>query len=194
MRVRSSGVACCYWLTGLPAAGKSTLANSFGCILKKQGITAYVADGNILREGMNRDLGYTRDDRAESVRRVAELASYLVDAGFVVVVALVSPYAADRQRAREWIGPARFFEVFVDATLGACIERDPKGLYRQAREGSISHFTGISDPYEIPVSPDLHIDTEGLAIAQGVSALVNHYTCLHVAPAARRTDGGLEDR
>lgn len=146
-----------------------------------QDITTYIADGDVLRTSMNRDLGYSPEDRAESVRRVADLAAQLVDLGFVVIVALVSPYAADRQQARKRIGTKRFFEVFVDATLGECIERDPKGLYRQALEGSIAHFTGISDPYEIPLSPELHIDTGGLTIPQGVNMLIAHYTGLHMA-------------
>jgi adenylyl-sulfate kinase len=156
------------------------LANCFADALKKRGTTTYIADGDVLREGLNRDLGYTRSDRAESVRRVSELAANLIDAGLVVVVALVSPYAADRQQARDRIGPSRFFEVFVDASLRTCIERDPKGLYRQAREGSLVHFTGISDPYETPVSPDLHIDTDGLTIQQSVNVLVNHYSRVRI--------------
>lgn len=193
MRISSLGIPCCYWLTGLPAAGKTTLATSFGIVLRNRGIATYTLDGDVMREGINRDLGYTRDDRAESSRRVSEFAAHFVDAGFVVVVALVSPYAADRQRARERIGPSRFFEVFVDATRGTCIERDPKGLYRQARESSIAHFTGISDPYEVPLSPALHIDTDGLTIAQSVSVLVNHYTCLHIESAATGVDGAMEN-
>ena len=151
--------AAAVWLTGLSASGKSTIANHLVGRLRAAGRQTYVLDGDNLRCGLNRDLGFTATDRSESVRRVAEVARLMVDAGVVVIVALISPFRADRRMAREVIGPRSFCEVFVDTPLAIAEARDPKGLYRKARSGQIPNFTGIDSPYEAPEHPNVHVDT-----------------------------------
>lgn len=145
------------WMTGLPASGKSTLAGLLEAELLARGIRAYVLDGDNLRHGLNGNLGFSSEDRAENVRRTGEVAALLADAGVIAVVSLVSPYAADRARVRdrhESLG-IEFAEVFVDTPLAECEARDPKRLYARARAGEISGMTGIDDPYEAPERPDL---------------------------------------
>ncbi len=147
------------WLTGLSGSGKSTIAAALEQRLVAAGIPAYVLDGDNLRHGLNGDLGFAEADRAENVRRAGEVACLFADAGLVAIVPLISPYLADRERvrARHVAGDLRFFEVFVDTPLEECERRDPKGLYAKARAGELPHFTGIDDPYEAPVDPDLHL-------------------------------------
>ena len=145
------------WFTGLSGSGKSTVAVEVERLLVEQKQPTYMLDGDNLRHGINADLGFTTDDRNENVRRVSEVARLFADAGVVALVPLVSPYRAGRERAREIHKAADvpFFEVFMDTPLETAAERDPKGLYKLAREGKIENFTGISDPYEPPVDPDL---------------------------------------
>ena len=150
---------CVIWLTGLPAAGKSTIANLLDRRLHALGHHTYVLDGDNVRGGLNRDLGFTDADRAENIRRTAEVARLLVDAGMIVIAALISPFAHERQMARERFGPDEFIEVFVDTPLREAEARDPKGQYERARRGEIERFTGIDSPYEPPADPELHIDT-----------------------------------
>jgi adenylyl-sulfate kinase len=145
------------WLTGLSAAGKSTLAFGLERQLIEAGHPCYVLDGDNVRHGLNSNLGFTADDRSENIRRVAEVAKLMNDAGLIVITAFISPFRVDRDRAREIIGDGVFQEVFVDAGIHACEQRDPKGLYKKARAGQISEFTGISSPYEAPLNPDLVI-------------------------------------
>lgn len=145
------------WLTGLSGSGKSTLANAVSVELTKQRIAHSVLDGDSLRLGLNRDLGFTESDRVENIRRTAEVAKLMADSGLVVLVALISPYRADRARAREIVGQERFVEVFVDTPLEVCEDRDAKGLYAKARAGMIPNFTGVGSPYEPPTSPTLLI-------------------------------------
>jgi adenylyl-sulfate kinase len=147
------------WLTGLPASGKSTIAAMVEQLLIEQGRAAYRLDGDNLRHGLCRDLGFSAEDRAENVRRTAHLAALLADAGLVALVALVSPYAADRARAREIHEQEGlpFIEVYVDTPLAECERRDPKGLYARAREGKLRGFTGIDDPYERPAAAELQV-------------------------------------
>jgi len=154
--------SCCVWLTGLPGAGKSTIARQVESRLMVAGIRACVLDGDALRKGLCRDLGFSRFDRAENVRRVAQVARILVDAGVVVITALISPYRDDRRKARELFGPDEFVEVFVRCPVEICERRDPKGLYRKARTGELPRFTGISDAYEGPEAPELVVDTGAL--------------------------------
>jgi bifunctional enzyme CysN/CysC len=150
---------CVVWLTGLPAAGKSTIADLLDRGLHALGHHTYVLDGDNVRGGLNRDLGFTDVDRAENIRRTAEVARLLVDAGLIVIAALISPFAHERQMARELFERDEFIEVFVDTPLREAEARDPKGQYERARRGEIERFTGIDSPYEPPADPELHIDT-----------------------------------
>ena len=156
---------CCIWFTGFSGAGKSTLAEAMEGQLRAQGRAVYVLDGDKLRNGLNTDLGFSEADRIENVRRVAEVARLMVDAGITVIVALISPLRAGRDRARGLFEPGRFFEVFIDTPLAVCEQRDVKGLYARARQGLIPDFTGIDSPYEPPLDPEitLHTSTDDLA-------------------------------
>lgn len=153
----AQGQPRCIWFTGLPGAGKSTLA----CLLQKrlhdEGRNTCVLDGDVVRQGLSRDLGFSAADRAENNRRVAEVARLMVDAGLTALVALISPYRAERRMARELFAPGTFVEVFVDTPLAECERRDPKGLYAKARRGELRHFTGIDSAYETPEQPDVHL-------------------------------------
>lgn len=146
----------CVWLTGLSGAGKSTIANLLEKRLHAEGKHTYILDGDNVRHGLNRDLGFTEADRVENIRRVAEVARLMVDAGLIVLVALISPFRAERRFARELFAEGEFVEVFVDAPLEECERRDPKGLYAKARRGEIKNFTGIDSVYEPPESPEIH--------------------------------------
>lgn len=161
-RRRTGHHSFCAWLTGLPGAGKSTIARRVEERLMAAGVLAYVLDGDAVRTGLCGDLGFSRLDRSENVRRVAQAARILVDAGVVAVVALISPYRADRRKARELFGPDEFAEIFVRCPVEICERRDPKGLYRKARSGELPRFTGISDAYEEPEAPELVVDTSAL--------------------------------
>jgi bifunctional enzyme CysN/CysC len=145
------------WLTGLSGSGKSTIANGVEKRIHALGMHAYVLDGDNLRMGLNADLGFTPEDRAENVRRISEVAKVLVDAGLIVLVAVISPFEVDRQRAKSLFDAGEFFEVFVDTPVDVCVDRDPKGLYKKANKGEIPNFTGIGQGYEIPKNPDLHL-------------------------------------
>lgn len=150
--------AATIWMTGLSGAGKSTLAVDLANRLHKDKVLTYVIDGDNIRTGLCKGLGFTPEDRSENVRRVAELCKILNDSGVFVIVALISPYQADRDMARSIIGD-KFNEVYVSASLSECEVRDPKGLYKKARTGEIKNFTGISAPYEVPVRPELTVNT-----------------------------------
>jgi bifunctional enzyme CysN/CysC len=147
------------WLTGLSGAGKSTIANLVERELHRRGHHTYLLDGDNVRHGLNGDLGFTDADRAENIRRVAEVAKLMVDAGLIVLVSFISPFRAERRMARSLLGPREFSEIFIDAPLAVAEQRDPKGLYRKARRGELRNFTGIDSPYESPERPDLHVDT-----------------------------------
>lgn len=152
------------WLTGLSGSGKSTIANLLEQQLIAQQAHTYILDGDNIRTGLNKDLDFSEEGRVENIRRIAEVARLFVDAGIVVITAFISPYRADRELARALIGPACFVEVFVDCPLEICEQRDVKGLYKKARAGVISHFTGISAPFETPDNPQVivHTDQESL--------------------------------
>lgn len=160
------------WLTGLSAAGKSTLAFALERKLVDQGRACYVLDGDNVRHGLNRNLGFSPEDRAENIRRISEVARLMNDAGLIVITAFISPYRADRTAAREIIGSGNFREVYVSTSISVCESRDPKGLYTQARAGKVANFTGVSSPYEAPEMPDLVIDTSQLPVAQAVAQLI----------------------
>ena len=143
------------WFTGLSASGKTTLARAVERALHAQGVHTYRLDGDVVRDGLNADLGFAPTDRRENVRRIAEVGRLMVDAGLVVLVAVIAPYAKDRAETRARFDPDDFFEVWVDTTLEVCEQRDPKGLYQRARAGQLADFTGVSAPYEVPVAPEL---------------------------------------
>lgn len=148
------------WFTGLSGSGKSTLSNALDKCLYDLGIRTYLLDGDNIRQGLNQDLGFSKSDRTENIRRIAEVAKLFTDTAVIVIAAFISPYQVDRQLAREAIGTDDFMEIYVHCSLEECERRDPKGLYAKARSGEISHFTGVSDPYEIPQNPDIIVHTE----------------------------------
>jgi bifunctional enzyme CysN/CysC len=161
------------WLTGLSGSGKSTIAKELELRLLKQGVKAFILDGDNVRHGLNRDLGFSPEQRSENIRRVAEVARLMNDAGLVVITAFISPYEADRNQAREVIGDERFLEIHVDTPLDVCESRDPKGLYAKARAGEIKSFTGISAPYEPPRAPALRLATADATPAVAVEEVAS---------------------
>jgi bifunctional enzyme CysN/CysC len=164
---------CCIWFTGLSGAGKSSIANRLEQRLFAEGRHTYLLDGDNLRHGLNRDLGFTEADRVENIRRVAEVARLMVDAGLVVLVSLISPFEAERRLARSLFAAREFIEVYVDTPLEECERRDPKGLYAKARAGALPNFTGINSPYEAPESPDLHLVTTGRSVEECAEEVFN---------------------
>jgi bifunctional enzyme CysN/CysC len=161
------------WLTGLSGAGKSTIANLVERKLHARGVHTYLLDGDNVRHGLNKDLGFTDSDRVENIRRVAEVAKLMVDAGLIVLVAFISPFAHERRMARALVEDGEFFEVFVDAPLAVAEQRDPKGLYAKARRGELKNFTGIDSPYEPPEAEELRLDTAALTAEQAADTLVS---------------------
>ncbi len=160
------------WLTGLSGAGKSTIADRLEQEIQRLGKHTYLLDGDNLRHGLNSDLGFGLEDRAENVRRAAETAKLMVDAGLIVIVALISPLRAQRDAARALVAEREFIEVFVDAPLEVCEARDPKGLYAKARRGELPDFTGIDSPYEAPREPELRVDTDRLSVDEAVAEIL----------------------
>ena len=152
--------SCVLWFTGLSGSGKSTLAMEVEKELYQKGVRTYVLDGDNIRHGLNRDLGFGKDDRKENIRRIGEVAKLFVDAGIVTLTAFISPYREDRDLVRGLFESGEFIEIFVKCSLEECERRDPKGLYQKARRGEIREFTGISAPYEEPLSPELVVETE----------------------------------
>src|SRR5262249_88472 len=150
---------CVLWFTGLPGSGKSTIARIVEQKLHARGCHTYMLDGDNVRHGLNRDLGFTDADRVENIRRIGEVAKLMVDAGLIVLCAFISPFHAERQTVRDLLQEGEFVEIFVDAPLAECIRRDPKGLYVKAKAGQIKNFTGFDSPYQPPEMPDLHLDT-----------------------------------
>jgi bifunctional enzyme CysN/CysC len=161
------------WLTGLSGSGKSTIANSLERKLHDRGMHTMLLDGDNVRHGLNKDLGFTEADRVENIRRIGEVAKLMTDAGLVVITAFISPYRAERALARSILPAGEFMEVHVDAPLSVCEERDPKGLYRKARQGLIPNFTGISAPYEAPAAAELHLDTARLSAGECAEAIIS---------------------
>jgi bifunctional enzyme CysN/CysC len=161
----------CLWFTGLSASGKSTIANLLDKRLHAAGRHTYMLDGDNVRHGLNRDLGFTEADRVENIRRVAEVARLMVDAGLIVLVSFISPFRAERQFARSLFKPGQFLEVYVDTPFEVCAQRDPKGLYAKARAGQLKNFTGLDSPYEPPEHPEVVIRTTDLSAAQAAEHL-----------------------
>jgi bifunctional enzyme CysN/CysC len=168
-------MARCLWFTGLSGSGKSTIANLLEKRLHAEGKHTYVLDGDNVRHGLNRDLGFTEVDRVENIRRVAEVAKLLVDAGLIVIVAFISPFRAERQLARSLFHPGEFIEVFVDTPLEECERRDVKGLYAKARRSELKNFTGIDSDYELPEAPEVHLRTTGLLPEICVNEIIEAY-------------------
>jgi len=161
------------WLTGLSASGKSLLSMALEFALTEMGYSCYVLDGDNVRKGLNANLGFSAEDRTENIRRVGEVAALFADAGLVCITAFISPYRTDRERARQASRQA-FHEIHIAADLITCEARDPKGLYKKAREGSLLEFTGVSAPYEAPECPELTIDTGNLSIADSLQTLLRY--------------------
>lgn len=151
----------CIWLTGLSGAGKTTISNILDKMLFDSGKHVYVLDGDNVRHGLNSDLGFSEMDRIENIRRVAEVAKLMVNAGLIVIVSFISPILKEREKAKSVFGSSCFIEVFIDTPIEECESRDVKGLYAKARRGELKNFTGIDSPYEPPISPDIHIHTVG---------------------------------
>ena len=162
----------CLWMTGLSGAGKSTLANALELELNRKGKHSYILDGDNLRHGLNSDLGFTEADRNENVRRAAEAAQLLVDAGLIVIVGLISPFKKERDWARSLFKDNQFKEIYVSTSLKECEQRDTKGLYEKARQGEVKDFTGIDSPYEAPDNPDIIIDTENRTVDECVHMIL----------------------
>ena len=162
------------WFTGLSGCGKSTVANAVDHLLNQQGIHTYVLDGDNVRMGLNKNLGFSPEDRTENIRRIGEVAKLFCDAGMLVLTAFISPYRADRDAVRELLGNGEFQEIFVDASLETCEARDPKGLYKKARAGEIKGFTGIDAPYEAPEQGELVLDSDSKSVDELAADVIAH--------------------
>jgi bifunctional enzyme CysN/CysC len=185
LRARQKGQkACVLWLTGLSGAGKSTIANCVERKLAAAGRHTYLLDGDNVRHGLNKDLGFTAQDRVENIRRVAEVSRLMVDAGLIVLVSFISPFRSERRMARELFAPGEFLEVFVDTPLAEAERRDVKGLYRKARRGELKNFTGIDSPYERPEAPEIRIDTTALDAESAADRIIAYLASLKVTGTA----------
>ncbi|WP_458412807.1 adenylyl-sulfate kinase [Schinkia sp. CFF1] len=168
------------WFTGLSGSGKSTIANALARRLYEHGVKNYVLDGDNIRYGLNRDLGFSNEDRTENIRRIGEVAKLFVDSGQVVLTAFISPFQSDRKIVRDLLGEHEFFEVYVKCPLEDCEKRDPKGLYEKARKGIIPEFTGISSPYEEPAAPEIIIESNKWTVEECVDQLLNYFTSKNI--------------
>ena len=166
----------CIWLTGLSACGKSTIAMALEQVLIQRGHMAYVLDGDNVRHGLNKNLGFSPEDRTENIRRIGEVSKLFVDAGLIVITSFISPYRDDRNMVRSILQDDQFVEIFVDAPVEVCAERDPKGLYKKAMAGEIKGFTGVSPdaPYEAPEKPELHLKTDTTSLEDCVEQIIAH--------------------
>jgi len=165
--------SCIVWLTGLSGSGKSTLANGVETKLFEKGIRSYVLDGDNIRLGLNNNVDFSAEGRKENIRRIGEVAKLFVDAGVVVLTAFISPFREDRNNVRNLVGKSEFIEVFVDCPLEICEQRDVKGLYKKARAGEISEFTGISSPFEPPINPELVIPTAEISAKESIDKITD---------------------
>ena len=176
---------CTVWLTGLSGSGKSTIAVELEKRLWDGGVRAYILDGDNIRHGLNKNLGFSPADRTENIRRIGEVAKLFTDAGIVAITAFISPYRADRDQVRALMQPGDFIEVLVDCPVEVCEQRDVKGLYKKARAGQIPEFTGISAPYEAPLSPELTIHTQSQSVEASAGQIIAHLREKRLIPAAR---------
>lgn len=170
---------CVIWFTGLSGAGKSTLAEALESSLQAAGLHTYLLDGDRLRLGLNRDLGFSEQERQENIRRAGEVAALMTEAGLIVLAAFISPFRADRDAVRQLL-PGRFVEVFIDTPLHVCEARDPKGLYRRARAGLIQNFTGLDSPFEAPQAAELRFDTSSCSVEEAVQQIHDYLRSHHV--------------
>jgi adenylylsulfate kinase len=173
---------CTVWLTGLSGSGKSTIAVDLEKRLWERGVRAYILDGDNIRHGLNKNLGFSPADRTENIRRIGEVAKLFTDAGIVALTAFISPYRADRDQVRALMQPGDFVEVHVDCPVEVCEQRDVKGLYKKARAGEIKEFTGISAPYEAPEKPELTIDTSGQTVEASAQQILAHLERAGIVP------------
>ena len=162
------------WLTGLSASGKSSIANRLSQRLFEMRIHSYVLDGDNIRHGLNNDLGFSAEDRKENIRRISEVSKLIVDAGLITITAFISPYREDRKRARSLFKDGEFIEVYVKCDISICEERDPKGLYKKARDGEVRDFTGITAPYEEPIRPEIVLNTDCEEIDESVEKILDY--------------------
>ena len=160
------------WFTGLSGSGKSTLANLVEMELHKKGLSTYILDGDNVRQGINKDLSFSHQDRSENIRRIAEISTLMLDAGVLTLAAFVSPYIKDREAVKQIVGQDNVLEIYVNTSLAACERRDVKGLYKKARAGEIKNMTGISAPYQEPLNPDLEVVTDGQPIEKSVKTIL----------------------
>jgi len=161
------------WFTGLSGSGKSTIANRVEQILHEKGIHTYALDGDNVRKGLNNDLSFSPEDRTENIRRIAETANLMIDAGLVVLAAFVSPYRKDRENIRNIVGSENMIEIYINTSVEECERRDVKGLYKKARTGEIKNMTGISAPYEAPLRPEIEVKTEELNVDEATEQIIN---------------------
>ena len=166
--------SCVLWFTGLSGSGKSTIANALSSFLYEQRIAEYVLDGDNIRHGLNKDLGFSDSDRKENIRRIGEVAKLFVDSGTIVTTAFISPFRSDRDQVRSLFEDGEFIEVFVDCPIEECERRDPKQLYKKARRGEIRDFTGIDSPYEPPLSPEIIIESNKVEIEEAVKQIASY--------------------
>ena len=164
------------WFTGLSGSGKSTLANLVEIALHKKGLSTYILDGDNIRQGINKDLSFTPEDRTENIRRIAEISNLMLDAGVLTLAAFISPYIKDREGVQKIVKAENFIEIYVNTSLEECERRDVKGLYKKARTGEVKNMTGISAPYEAPVNPDLEVITDGHSIEENVKTILEFIT------------------
>lgn len=171
-RTKNKHGSCVLWFTGLSGSGKSSIANALSSELFQKGVREYVLDGDNIRHGLNRDLGFSDQDRTENIRRIGEVAKLFVDSGAIVTTAFISPFRSDRNQARALFEEGEFIEVFVDCPLAECERRDPKQLYAKARRGEIKDFTGIHSPYEVPEQPEITIRSQFLTVNEAVEEIL----------------------
>jgi bifunctional enzyme CysN/CysC len=163
------------WMTGISGSGKSTIANAVELKLAQKGFHTFLLDGDNIRHGLNKDLGFTEADRIENIRRIGEVSKLMTDAGLIVITAFISPFQSERNMVRELVGVGEFLEIFIDTPLKVAEKRDVKGLYAKARSGKLKNFTGIDSPYEEPITPEIRIKTEDLGVDAAASLIVDYY-------------------
>ncbi|TGK48605.1 adenylyl-sulfate kinase [Leptospira bouyouniensis] len=174
---------CMLWLTGLSGSGKSTIANALESYLNQYGFHTVLLDGDNLRFGLNKDLGFSPEDRSENIRRIGEVGKLFVEAGVIVIASLISPFLKDRKMVRDLFSENEFIEVYISTPLGVCESRDPKGLYKKARIGEIPNFTGIGSPYEEPVNPEIKIDTNIYDVPSSIEMIVSELKAKAILPS-----------
>jgi adenylyl-sulfate kinase len=175
MNPNKTTLPTCILLTGYSGSGKTTIADAFSNQLSNQGIINYVLDGDRIRSTLNYDLGFTKQDRSENLRRISEIALMMLEAGVTVIISVIAPYQEDRDKIKKLVTHFRYIEVFLDTSIECCINRDPKSLYKKTHDGILTNFTGIDSPYEPPTNPDIRLNTEIISIENCCNILYEHY-------------------